>query len=217
MAPVVWIKVITISYAMLSRTCGVVMAKWCEPSQMKGHDHIEKGTLPKYMLLPPATKLPQGNVFTPVCHSVHGEGSLSQHAPQVTWPGRVSVQWGLSRGVFVQGGLCPGQSLSRVFIQGGLCPGGLSVQGGSMFGDRNGGLCPGGFCPAESLSSRVSVQQGVFVRETPWTETSPYGTERAIRFLLECILVPWGINFYICRYGRTIVPSVFLTGWKALN
>ena len=28
-------------------------------------------------LLPPATKLRQGNVFTPVCHSVHGEVSAS--------------------------------------------------------------------------------------------------------------------------------------------
>ena len=213
MAPVVWIKVITISYAMLSRTCGVVMAKWCEPSQMKGHDHIEKSTLPKYMLLPPATKLRQGNVFTPVSHSVHGEGSLSQHAPQVTWPRGVSVQWGLCPGgVFVQGG-----SLSRTVSVQGLYPGG-SLSRGS--------LCSGGFyvwgqkwrsLSRRFLSSRVSVQQGVFVRETPWTETSPYGTERAIRILLECILVSWGINFYICRYGRTIVPSVFLTGWKALN
>ena len=31
------------------------------------------------VFLPPATKLWQGNVFTPVCHSVHGEGgSLSR-------------------------------------------------------------------------------------------------------------------------------------------
>ena len=46
--------------------------------------------------LPPATKLRQGNVFTPVCDSVH----------------RVfSVQGG-----FCQGVLCPGGSLS-----GGLC------------------------------------------------------------------------------------------------
>ena len=38
-----------------------------------------------YPLLLPATKLRQGNVFTPVCHSVHsGGGPLSQHAPQVT-------------------------------------------------------------------------------------------------------------------------------------
>ena len=44
------------------------------------------------LFLPPATKLREGNVFTPVCHSVHR---------------RVSVQ-----GISVQGGLCPGGSLS---------------------------------------------------------------------------------------------------------
>ena len=51
--------------------------------------------------------LGQGNVFTPVCHSVHR--------------GRVSV-WVIS----VQGGLCPGGSLSRwVSVQEDLCLGGL--------------------------------------------------------------------------------------------
>ena len=61
--------------------------------------------------LPSATKLRQGDVFTSVCHSVHGmglcpEGSLTRGS--------------LSRGVSVQGGLCPG----------GLCPGG----GGGRWG-----------------------------------------------------------------------------------
>ena len=43
--------------------------------------------------LPPAMKLRQGKVFTPVCDSVHGG---------------VSVQGGLCPGVSVQGGLCQG-------------------------------------------------------------------------------------------------------------
>ena len=77
----------------------------------------------------PQTKLQEGNVFTPVCHSVHG-GSLSQYAPQVTWPGV-----GLCPGSLCPGGLCPGG-----VCPGGLCPGGslpreVSVQGGP---------CPGG-------------------------------------------------------------------------
>ena len=70
--------------------------------------------------LPPATKLRQGNVFTPVCHSVHR--------------GEVSVQ----------GGLCLGGSLSRevsfqgvsvlgVSVQGGLCPGGSMSRGVSVW------------------------------------------------------------------------------------
>ena len=33
-----------------------------------------------FMFLPSATKLRQGNVFTPVCHSVHKGGSASMHA-----------------------------------------------------------------------------------------------------------------------------------------
>ena len=86
--------------------------------------------------------------------------------------------------VSVQGGLCPGRSLSGVFfLGGGLCPGGsLSRQGVSVHGDlcpgrgvsAQGGLCSGGgLCPG-----------GVSVRETP-----KYGNERAVRILLECILV----------------------------
>ena len=44
--------------------------------------------LTSHLLLPPATKLREGNVFTPVCDSVHGSLCLG--------------------GVSVQGGLCPG-------------------------------------------------------------------------------------------------------------
>ena len=100
-------------------------------------------------LLPPVTKLRQGNVFTPVCHSVHGgRGSLSQHAAHdqggLSGGGGlclgVSIQEGLSRGVSVQagvsvreGGVCPG----------GLCPGEVSCPGGLC-------LCPGGLCPGGS-------------------------------------------------------------------
>ena len=91
----------------------------------------------------------------------------------------------LSRGVSVQGDLCPG----------GLCP------GGSL-----GCLCPGGLCPGGgSLSRKVSVQ-GVYAQEGvsicrasvqggslskggSLSERPPYGNMRAVRILLECILV----------------------------
>ena len=63
------------------------------------------------------------------------------------------------------GGLCPGGSLS----------GGFSVQGDLCQQD----LCLGGLCPAG-----VSLSRGVSVRETP-----SYSKERAVRILLECILV----------------------------
>ena len=75
-------------------------------------------------LLPPATKLWQRNVFTPVCHSVHRGGLCpSMHHRSH------------DQGVPVQGrDLCPGGSLSGSGL------GGVSVQGVSV----QGGLCPGG-------------------------------------------------------------------------
>ena len=88
-------------------------------------------------LLPPATKLRQGNVFTSVCDSVHRgvfiiqEGSLSRG---------VSVQGG--QGSLSEGGLCPRGLCTRgVPVQGGLCPerGSLSRQGSLSMG----GLCQG--------------------------------------------------------------------------
>ena len=70
-------------------------------------------------LLPFATKLRQGNVFTPVCDSVHGECLC-------LWglcPG-TSLSMGLSRDVSVHGSVQGG----GVSVQGGLCPRGVSVQ-----------------------------------------------------------------------------------------
>ena len=69
-----------------------------------------KRVFPKYAklvflaLLPPATKLLEGNVLTPVCDSVHGGVSVQ---------GRSLSRGVLSRGVFVQG----------VSFQGGLSKG----------------------------------------------------------------------------------------------
>ena len=98
-------------------------------------------------------------------------------------PGRGSLS---REGVSVQGG----ESLSRegvsvhrgLFPKGGsLSTGGLSLKGGVSV--QKGGLCPGwflyngvggGFCPGGEVS----------VGEIP-----PYGNVRAVRILLECILV----------------------------
>ena len=113
--------------------------------------------------LPPATKLRQGNVFTPVCHSVHRGVSVPActvgHMTLGVSVQRVSVWGGLCLRVSVWGGFCPGKSLS-----GGLCTGGLCV-GGSLFGvsvHRGlclGCLCPGGLCVGGSMSRGVSVQE----------------------------------------------------------
>ena len=63
-------------------------------------------------------QLRDGNVFTPVCHSVQGG---------------VSVQEGSLSRSLCPGGLCPGGSLSSgVSVQGGLYPLGSLVQGVSV-------------------------------------------------------------------------------------
>ena len=81
-------------------------------------------------------------------------------------------------------GLCPVTSLSR----------GVSVQGILYLG----GLCLGGVCPGESLSRGLgslsrglgSLSRGSMLGRPRWTEPSPlYGNERAVRILLECILL----------------------------
>ena len=86
------------------------------------------------------TKLREGNVFTPVCDSVHRGGSLSRG---------VSVKGGLCPGFSVKGGPCPGFSVKGgpcpgFSVKGGLCPG-FSVKGGPYPGfSVKGVLCPGG-------------------------------------------------------------------------
>ena len=108
----------------------------------------------------------------------NGGGSLSQYAPQVTWPGTSLVQGGLC-----PGGRCPGVSvwgsLSSGALCGGLCPGDLCQRGGGLcpgglcldFSVQS-GLCPGCFCPRGSLSgclclgglSRGSLSRGSLSR-----------------------------------------------------
>ena len=79
----------------------------------------------------------------------------------------------LYRGVSAWGDLCPGRSLSR-----GSLSWGVSVQGGSLSRRVHvqGGLClEGGLCQA------------------------PYGNERAVRILLECIFVSTTfVPLFIC-------------------
>ena len=114
--------------------------------------------------LPHATKLRQGNVFTFICDSVHrGEGLCLG----ILCPKGVSV---LCLGV-----LCPkGVSLQGGSLSRGLCPRGFSVQGSLSKGVLCPGVfCPGGLCPGGGL----------------YQEDPPYGNMRAVRILLECILV----------------------------
>ena len=110
--------------------------------------------------------LGQGNIFTGIYLSTGGGGLCPQ------------------------GGLCPGESLSR-----------------------------GGLCPGESLSRGVSVQgvsiQGVSVKGS-LCQGDPHGKERAVRILLECILVL--SNFVLFTEAHNTERNngpVFLPGYKA--
>ena len=112
-------------------------------------------------------------MFLNLCHSVHGGGVCPS----------------MHRRSHDQGGLCPGSlsrgvSVWRVSIQGHFCQGG-SLSGGVSV---QGGLCPRGSMSGGSLSRRVSggsLSRGISVRET----STPYGKERVLCILLECILV----------------------------
>ena len=136
------------------------------------------------------------------------EGSLSNG----------SLSLGGLQGVSVLGHLCPEGSLSRGLCPGGLCPGvslsrgvsvqGVSVQRGhqrslswgslsstslSMGVSVQGHLCPEGSLSRGSLSlgiSRGSLSWGSLSRGGLCQGDHPaYGKERAVRILLECILV----------------------------
>ena len=97
--------------------------------------------------------------------------------------------------MFSQVSVCPQGCLS-------LCPGGSpswrQVRGLCPLG---GGLCPGGLCPG---TGGLCPGRGALSKETPPRPRPPYGNERAVRILLECIL------FYF-RHTEAL-PSI--SRWK---
>ena len=147
--------------------------------------------------------LRQGNVFTPVCHSVHRE---------------VSVWWVSVQGVSVKGALCPGGlcqrgSLSRgslskrlsvqgVSVKGALCPGGLCQRGSLSRGSLSrrdlcpGGLCPGGLCPG------LSVQGGSLSRRSPSMVTCGCYASYWNAFLL---LFAFDLDQFACDDMKTVI------------
>ena len=90
-----------------------------DPPVNRFTDACENITLPRLVLLQPATKLRQGNVFTPVCDSVHR---------------RVSVQGSLCPGGSLSRGVSVGESLSTVVSVQGVSVQGVSVWGISVHG-----------------------------------------------------------------------------------
>ena len=114
-------------------------------------------------------------------------------------PGGFSVQ-----GSLCPGGLCLGGSLLRaslsggfgVSVQGGLCLGG-SLSRWSLSGD--GSLCRGASVQGVSVWG-ISVQRDVSpggLCQGDLPQRPPYGNERAVGILLECILVnKWIFTFH---------------------
>ena len=114
----------------------------------------------------------------------------------------VSVWGSLSRGLYPGGSLCPG----------GLCQGGISVQGVSVQGSLSRGSLLGGLFPEECLSRGFSL-----LGRSPW-QRLPYGNERVVRTLLECILVFIKTNLLCkiqCRYY--VNESVHMDGTIVKN
>ena len=128
------------------------------------------------LFAPPATKLGQGNVFTGVCDSVNR--GVSSPGGGVCYGGAWSDGGGVcSRGgVPALGGWCLFRGVSA--LGGGVCSQGVSALGG--------GVCSGGCLLSEGwcLLPGVSAPGGV-----PGGDPPGRSLLRAVRILLECILV----------------------------
>ena len=125
----------------------------------------------------------QGNVFTPVCHSVHGGGVVCIQGglpPGEGSASRGSASWG--------GDLPPGRSASVRSASKGVCiQWGLPPQGSASIG-----VC--------LLGGSVSVVGGGEVGQTPQRALQDTVNKRAERILLECILV------YLCFCSLLLFP-----------
>ena len=141
-------------------------------------------------LLAPATKLGQGYVFTRVCDSVHG-GVVSQHTLQVVSQHTLQV-------------------VSQHALQ--------QVYGGWWFPSmpcRCPGLHPGGKLRGLALGGLQPTPRGVS-RPTPGGMVSQHALRqtprqlllRAVRILLECILVMLDVSVF--RYEFTVLPNAFI-------
>ena len=124
-------------------------------------------------LLPPATKLGQGYVFTRVCDSVNGGCVLSQHAWQVVFQHALQ-QVSEGGGLLLAGCLVLGWG---AWPQGGGCSGGDLLRG-----VPGPGVCSGGRCLVETPLGQPLL--------------------RAVRILLECILVSFCL-IYLCHFRVT--------------
>ena len=161
--------------------------------------------------LPPATKLGQGNIFTPVCHSVHRGGMRGcsqggmRGCSQGGWGACVIAPGEGGQHAWLLGGACVVAGGAAWLLWGGLrgcfrgcvvAPGGgvCVVASRGMHGCSLGGVrgCSWGVCVV--ARGHVWLLQGGMHGCSgghAW-DTTRYGdmvNERAVRILLECILV----------------------------
>ena len=126
------------------------------------------------LLLSPATKLRQSNVFTPVCDSVHrgGLGLCLGGLPSGVSVQGVSVRGSLFLGSLSRGCLCPG----------GLCPG-VSVHGVSVWGVIPTETPPYGNMRAVSILLKCILVSEIFCTKLhEILKIDPRGSTRNTRF-----------------------------------
>ena len=139
-------------------------------------------------LLPPATKLGQGNIFRSVCQEFCPQGGhvwQGGHAWQGTaWQGGVR-----GKGACMAGRGCAWQGVC--VVGGGMCGGG--VHGGDVAGGMHGG---GGVCmacrpPRQALRDTVNERAGI---------------------LLECVLVWVTLHWQTCVLTQIWIVKVLENG-----
>ena len=100
-----------------------------------------------------------------------------------------------------RGSLSSGASLYRGSLSGGSLSGGLCPEASLSRGSLSRGSLSRGALSRRSLSrgclSGGSLSGGVSVRETPLDRKPPYGNERVVHILLECILA--------CLFSRRLI------------
>ena len=151
-----------------------------------------------FSFIPPANEVAGGNVFTPVCHSVHKGELASQHVSQVNM---TSIQGGLPSGAgfLHRYGVClqrQGVCIQWVCIQEELCSEGVYLQEGSA---------------SRGSTSRRSASTGIYLWGDAYgtlgrpPRTRKVGSMRPIG-MLSCFF----INLQEIRPfdGATVIPVV---------
>ena len=141
------------------------------------------------ILLPPANEVCQGYVFTRECHSVHGRGVVSKRALQISSP--------TPRGEVEGSGWGDLQAHTQGEVEGSCQGGSRPTPRGKVEGSHQGGSPvphPGGVLQAHTWGG-VSrpTPRGVCIPACTEADTPPPPSRwlllRAVRILLECILV----------------------------